>query len=427
MTVVTKNMNTKPEKRQDARLWNNGGTWTWANMSDGGIGFTAGEYYLARFFLDVPQGATIISAQYLFTSNQKDPQPAQTVDFSLAFEAADNSAPWPYTTDTAVAGGPPPTFPRPLGTAQTFTYSFPGGDPPGAEVVTRTVTSQIQAIVNRPGWEAGSYITLAMLCTAEGPGSDMDIQTRDNDFAAQQPQIKLSYSYDNDSPARADVNVLLNETMTNADEIINNSLYGFSMDNTTYTTDPTGGRDGGPCLRVTAHPPADQTARAVVALQPYEGMGNETYVFSGWFFNPSTSPADFVTEFIFQGGWASWPDRDVWRPFATTPVKVPAGGVALWCAVELMAGPTKTDGAWFLVDDLCLTRTDVSEMPFTGASTDKWNADYVTKESAAHGVGVKRNRMRTHVLVGGVSKPRRAYVSQGGDKPWIRANPQKLP
>jgi len=426
MTVVTKYMNTKPEKRQDARLWNNAGTWEWSAQNDGGIGFTAGEYYIARMFLDVPQGATITSAQFLYTSNQKDGAPAQYVDLTLAFEAADNSAPWPYVTDTLIPGTTPPTFPRTLGTSQSMRYNYPGGNTPDPDVVTWTVTSQLQAIVNRAGWEAGSYITLAQLCTAEGPSSDMDIQTVDNDFAAQQPQIKLSYSFDNDTAARTEVNLLLNETMANADEVFNNSLYGYSMDNTTYETAPTSGRDGGPCLKVVAHPPAGQETRAVVALQGYPGMGGETYVLSGWFYNPSSNNANFGTEFIFQGGWSSWPHRDVWRPFASTPFTCPSGGVALWCAFQLLSGLAKSDGAWFLIDDVCLTRTNTSEMPFTGATTDKFNADYQVKETTSHGVSVRRNRARTHVLLSGVSKPRRGYVCQGDSKPWIRSDPQKL-
>jgi hypothetical protein len=34
--------------------------------------------------------------------------------------------------------------------------------------------------------------------------------------------------------------------------------------------------------------------------------------------------------------------------------------------------------------------------------------------------------MRTHVILGGVSKPRRAYVWQDNYNPWVRANPQKI-
>lgn len=427
MTIVTKHMNAKPEKRQDARLFVDAGAWRWGGQNDGGIGVQAGEYFVARFSLDVPQGATLTLAQFAFEYFQKDPVPAQTADFTLAFEQADNSAPWPYIDATVVTGATPPTFPRTLGTAQTFQVAYPGGDTPGADIVTRTVTSEIQAIVDRTGWEAGSYITLALLCTAEGPDSDLAIQTRDNDFATQQPQIKVTYSYDDDSPARTDVNLLLNETMANADEVFNNSLFGFAMDGTVYTTDPTSGRDGGPCLRVTGHPPADQNTRACLALMNYEGLGDESYVLSGWFYNPTSNAADFTAEFIFRGGFRFWPQRDVWHPFATDPVLLPPEGAPLWCGMGLINGPPKADGVWFLLDDVCLTRTNVGEMPFTGASTGKFNAEYAPKETVQHGASVRRNRARTHVLIGGVSKPRRAYVRQDNFSPWVRADPQKMP
>jgi hypothetical protein len=427
MTVVTKHMNAKPEKRQDARLFVDTGQWRWGGMNEGGLTFQVGDYYVARLSLDVPKGATITLAQFAFMYNQKDPAPAQTADLSLAFEVADNSAPWPYVDATLVTATTPPTFPRTLSTPQTFQIAFPGGDPAGPEIITRTVTSEIQALVNRSGWEAGSYLTVALLCTAEGPGSDLSIQTRDNDFAEQQPQIKVTYTVDIDDPVRTDVNLLLNETMADTSEVFNNSLFGFSMDNTVYSTDPTGGRDGGPCLRVTGHPPADQNTRACLALMGYEGLGDESYVLSGWFYNPTSNAVDFTAEFIFRGGFRFWPQRDVWHPFATNPVLLPSEGAPLWCGMGLMNGPPKADGVWFLLDDVCLTRTNVGEMPFTGAFTDKWNADYAPKETAQHGASVRRNRMRTHVLIDGVSKPRRAYVRQDDFSPWVRANPQKMP
>jgi hypothetical protein len=412
---------------QDGKAIDASGLWYQAET---GCTFKTGERIMSRFAMDIPRGATIVSAVWKFEIGIKTPANASVYNLNVGFHDSYNSPRWPEADVTAAPG-----ITIPSGMASVpITVSYPGGPTPDPDFVSVTVTSQLQAVINKEDWEAGNYVTVITTGTKVS-GEDMSMNMRDQAFAADQPTLLVTWSIDDAVPDTFDVNLhrgqraAANVTADRLQVSATNNHYASHAEGTTWALDtakapPLGLTDA---VKIMANPPAGQEDRAFGINSYEEARDGEWVVLSGWFFNPSYNVSDFRAQDVYVGGGTgTLPERNKWTPFVGAPIHifdtdVPSDNrVAL--RPEVMINSCKrvggTNNAEFWVAGLTYTRfRDKPDSPprmhpfLAGGSPLTPGREFRHSSLTTNrDTSVRRCASSTYVLDGAVAKPRRKWA-----------------
>jgi hypothetical protein len=135
-------------------------------------------YFYSRFYLNIPNGATVSSATY------------QVYCYSASLSQYNNYK----------AGGRQYLYNNNLSTAQGYnTYSFNwGSSSPANSWITFTVTSQVNAAVNSGGWSSGDYVVFKNYAISQYSNgvnhSRVLIRLWNNSFLSTRPKLNVTYT-----------------------------------------------------------------------------------------------------------------------------------------------------------------------------------------------------------------------------------------
>lgn len=422
MTLVSKTTRLRNEDyTQDGRVFNSSGAYIYRN-TEGSAALTSGEWSYSRVQCDIPKGAIITSAVLKFRIGPKDRAQAGSVTMNIGCEGVDNSARLPEPDDSTVLFR---SYNNTAWVAQGVVINHVANDPEAADDKSLTFTTQLQAWIDREGYESGNYLNIIFEPTAKS-GTQMSLCFRDNAFWSQQIELVVTYQVEDLSPDVIDVNLHIAQSPESTLGPVGKNVsfddgtfYNTRATGTTWQiVSGTGTPVGVQTTRVTANPAAGEETRRFGIYSYQEAVAGEWVSFSGWFYNPSVNQGNFTGEFVFLGGGSLYTERDQWHPFETEPhlVTDPSEAEWLWVGLTHTKQNDGTTNAYFLVDGLTFHKWRGSSkppktFPFTAWTVSNRFRYHEHKGSSWDREGsIRRRANDVYVLDGSVAKPKSRWA-----------------